>query len=424
MIFLSKRIYPGDRGPYSGYIEVTGGKIAGTGPGEYKKEPGARPGKPVIVHKPQLIDLGDNIVIPGLIDLHIHGSSGFDVASPDPGAIPSLAQYLARTGTTSFLPTLGAVSMDCTEEILKRVSCLVAGKACNESGEGRWENPSLNGSETVPGAEVLGLHLEGPFLNPAKKGAMQEEYLLEPCADLIARWFELGKGTLNHVTIAPELFGAREVISFLAGQGVTVAAGHTMAGYEQALRAISWGVTVANHTYNAMREFRHRDPGILGAVFTDNRIWAELLCDGIHVHPAAILMVLAAKGCGKAYLVSDALTPAGLRPGSYSSLGQEVFVDEDGKASLADGTLAGSTATLLDCVKNVLSWTGCVLEKVLPLATVNPALMAGVSNRKGTLAPGKDADFVVLDSEYNVVFSVVNGKIANSESGKIRLSTG
>ena len=103
---------------------------------------------------------------------------------------------------------------------------------------------------------------------------------------------------------------------------------------------------------------------ILGAVFTDNRIWAELLCDGIHVHPAAILMVLAAKGCGKAYLVSDALTPAGLRPGSYSSLGQEVFVDEDGKASLADGTLAGSTATLLDCVKNVLSWTGCVLEKV------------------------------------------------------------
>ncbi|MGI6164126.1 MAG: N-acetylglucosamine-6-phosphate deacetylase [Bacillota bacterium] len=386
-VFLSTRIYPGDGAPFSGHVKVSGTKIVDAGPGR-PKEVTDSPGQD---EAGNIVDLGDNIVIPGLIDLHIHGSYGFDVASQDPEAISAMARYLAGTGTTAFLPTLGAMPVDLTCEIVERVSRLV-------------------GKNRHTGAEILGLHLEGPFLNPLKKGAMREEYLLEPSVGLMSRWFELSKGSLNHVAIAPELPGAQEVISFLAGRKVAVAAGHTMATYEQALDSISWGVTVANHTYNAMREFRHRDPGILGAVFTDNRIWAELLCDGIHVHPAAVLTVLAAKGLDKAYLVSDALTPAGLPPGQYSSLGHGIMVDEDGKAYLDNGTLAGSTATLLDCLKNVVCWTQRPLEDVLPLAALNPAKVAGVANRKGSLASGKDADFVVLDSEYNVILTVVNGE--------------
>lgn len=393
-VFLSTQIYPGDGVPYSGYMKVSGGKIAETGPGEPAVAPGV-----------EVIDVGDNIIIPGLIDLHIHGSFGFDVASPDVEAIHLLARHLPRTGTTSFLPTLGAMPIDCIDEIAKRVRDFSVGDNSQSLSEAGLCN--------VSGAEVLGLHLEGPFLNPEKKGAMRAEYLLKPSVDLITRWFELSEGTLNHVTIAPELPGAQEVISFLAKRGVTVAAGHTMASYEHALEALSLGVTVANHTYNAMRAFTHRDPGILGAVFTDSRIWAELLCDGIHVHPAAVLTVLAAKGSGRTYLVSDALTPAGLPPGSYRSLGHDIIVDDNGKAYLADGTLAGSTATLLDCVKNVMSWTGSSLEEVLPMAALNPAVVAGVSNRKGSLVSGKDADFVVLNSDYNVVFSVVAGKIVH-----------
>jgi len=411
VILISKGIYPAGAAPFDGYIKLSGGRIVEMAPGtpgkkaientaselidEDRREQPVAPG-------PRIIDVGDNIIIPGLIDLHIHGSFGFDVASPDSEAIPSLARYLAGTGTTSFLPTLGAMPIGLTDQIVKRVSRLAAKKGGNHVSEAHRK---------PPGAHILGLHLEGPFLNPEKKGAMREEYLLEPSVGLMARWFDLGEGTINRVTIAPELPGAREVVSFLVDRGVTVAAGHTMAGYEQALDALAWGVTVANHTYNAMREFCHRDPGMLGAVLTDNRIWAEILCDGIHVHPAAALIVLAAKGRGRVCLVSDALAPAGLLPGSYTSLGHDITVDEEGRAYLANGVLAGSTGTLLEGVKNMMRWTGGALEDILPMATINPAVLAGVSGSKGSLAPGKDADLVVLDNEHNVVFSLVNGTV-------------
>ena len=194
-------------------------------------------------------------------------------------------------------------------------------------------------------AEILGLHLEGPFLNPEKRGAMREDYLLQPSLDLISKWFQLSEGTLNRVTLAPEIRGAREVISFLVEKGVIVAAGHTMATYEQTLDAISQGVRVANHTYNAMRGFHHRDPGIIGAVFSDSRIWAEVICDGVHVHPGAVTALLAAKGTEKTCLVSDAIAPSGLGPGLYNSLGSDIIVDEE------DKDLEGSLQIVLDALK-------------------------------------------------------------------------
>lgn len=384
---VSENIFPVTAPPFSGYIKVAGGTIADMGPGA--PEPDAH-----------VIDVGDNMIIPGLIDLHIHGYCGFDASSPDPNAVSALAKHLPRIGTTSFLPTIGAMPVEQIEQSIMLVRDLMANQTCAHDSQ-----PSF------AGAEVLGLHMEGPFLNPEKKGAMREEYLLKPSAELIARWLKLGKGAINRVTLAPELNGAQDVISLLVDAGVTVAAGHTMAGYQEALDSISRGIKIATHMYNAMRGFHHREPGIVGAVLTDPRVWAELICDGIHVHPAALLVVVHCKGPGRVCLVSDALAPAGLPPGTYSSLGHEVTVDEQGRTYLPDGSLAGSTATLLDGVRNMVRWTGRGLDQILPMATINPARLAGVSQTKGSLAPGKDADLVVIDDEFNVVFSMVRGKI-------------
>lgn len=380
-VFRCREIYPGDGIPFDGYIRISEGKITEVGLND-----------PETVHGAVFVDLTKYKIIPGLIDLHVHGYMGEDVASADAHALLSMSSKLAMEGTTSFLPTLGAMPVDCIEKVTKTVKSVV------------WDRAN-------DGAEVLGLHLEGPFLNPCKQGAMCRDYLLNPSLGLAARWLELSEGTLNHVTLAPELPCAKEVVRFLSQEGVTVAAGHSMATYEETLEAISWGVTVGNHTFNAMRSFHHRDPGIVGAVLSDTRIWAEVLCDGIHVHPGAVLTLLAAKGVDKTYLVSDAIAPAGLKPGLYNSLGSDVMIDEEGRAFLKDGTLAGSTTTLLQCMKNVMRWTGEPLERVIPMATVNPSLVANVSHRKGTLTPGKDADLVVLDDDENVFMSVVRGVI-------------
>ena len=380
-IIKGAEIYTGDRLPFKGYVEVSGGKIVDVGQGDPEDESRVS----------SVVNLDGYKVIPGLIDLHIHGYLGCDVADCSWDTLLLLAQSLAEVGTTSFLPTLGAMPADCIEDVVTQVK-----KAMGIGGGGR--------------AEILGLHLEGPFLNPEKRGAMREDYLLQPSLDLISKWFQLSEGTLNRVTLAPEIRGAREVISFLVEKGVIVAAGHTMATYEQTLDAISQGVRVANHTYNAMRGFHHRDPGIIGAVFSDSRIWAEVICDGVHVHPGAVTALLAAKGTEKTCLVSDAIAPSGLGPGLYNSLGSDIIVDEEGRACLADGTLGGSTSTLMDCVINVMRWTKEPLERVLPMATVNPSEISGVSHRKGTLTPGKDADFVVLDNCNEVVFTVVGGQ--------------
>ena len=191
---------------------------------------------------------------------------------------------------------------------------------------------------------------------------MREEYLLEPSVSLMARWLDLGKGTVKRVTIAPELRGARDLISLLADRGVAVAAGHTMATYQEALDSISWGVSAATHVYNAMREFHHREPGIIGAVLTDSRIWAEVICDGIHVHPAALMVVLACRGADRVYLVSDALALQ-VASGSYSSLGHESPLTNRRHAWVG---LLPAASKPLGWPENIIRWTGSALEDMLP----------------------------------------------------------
>lgn len=381
LTFVSQRVYAGQGRPFAGYVSVSGGKIQSVG--------SDRPGSETVSGR--VVDVGRNRLIPGLIDLHTHGCMGMTVASADAEALVGMARFLARSGTTAFQPSTGAapVSDLCTAIELVR-----------EMTQG-----------PVQGARSIGLHMEGPFLNPERNGAMPKALLLKPDLDLMRQWVELGQGSINHVTLAPELPGALDLVRFLVEAEITVSAGHTLATYEEMLAGFRAGITVGNHTYNAMRELHHREPGALGAVLTQPGIYAELIADCIHVHPGAMRLLLQAKGPDWVYLITDATAGAGMPPGEYDFAGRKMTIEPSGKSHLPDGTLAGSTTQLRLCLRNMVEVLGVPFETALGLATVNPAKAARAFDRKGSLTPGKDADLVVLDDEYEVGWSLVEGEV-------------
>ena len=394
---VGERVYTGEGGPFRGYVTIAGGRTVAVGEGR----PGDLAGR--LGDLTDHGDLGDVLyvgqarVIPGLIDLHIHGAKGYSAASESAKELEELARYLAQGGTTAFQPTAGAAPVTALEKTIELVRDLSRGP--------------------VNGARSLGLHLEGPFLNPARKGAMPEECLLAPGLDLARRWLVMGEGTVGHMTVAPELPGALDLIAYLASRGVTVSLGHTDATYDQMVAGFGAGATVANHTFNAMRGLHHREPGAVGAALTSDDVFCEIIADGIHVHEAAIQILLRAKGPDRVCLISDAIPAAGLGQGKYTFLGREVTVDHRGRGLLSGGTLAGSTALLKDGLRKVVEDLGVPFEVALRMATVNPAKIAKVWDHKGSLAPGKDADVVVLDESYKVLFSMVEGQIQKEYEG-------
>ena len=376
--FVSKRIYAGDR-PFAGYIKVSDGQIESMGT--------SLPDDP----NTKVVDVGDSRVIPGLIDLHLHGFAGNSFVSPKEGAITNAAKALAEAGTTAFQPTSATSPIEELDRFLQRV-------------EGLCDGP-------VYGARVIGSHMEGPFLNAKRKGAMIEELIFTPDLEQMKKWMELGQGTINQVTIAPEMPNALEVIRYLADMGVTVSAGHTDATFEQTEEAIRAGVNLACHTFNAMRPLNHRDPGVLGAVLTNRNVTCELISDCMHIHQAIMRMIIDAKGYEKVCMITDASAVAGLLPGKYEAEGRAVTIDASGLTRLPDGTIAGSTATMVKCLKNVVERVGVPIEAALQMAALNPARIAGVEHFKGSLAVGKDADVVVIDDAYNVLWSLVEGEV-------------
>ncbi len=376
--FAGKRVYAGQGKPFEGHVKVSGKRILSVGAG-LPADPGT------------LVDVGDAKIIPGLIDLHIHGSAGKNVVTDDIDDLVAMARFLADNGVTAFQPTSGAAPVPMLEKTIELVKELTRGP--------------------VRGARSIGMHMEGPFLNPERKGAMPRELLLKPDLDQLRRWIRLGDGTVNHVTVAPELPGALDLISYLVSEGVTASAGHTYATYAEMMEGFRAGVTVSNHTYNAMRELHHREPGALGAALTQPGIFCELIADGIHVHPGAMRLLIQAKAPDHVCLITDAVLAAGLPRGEYVFMGRKVTIDESGKSYLPDGTIAGSTAFLRNCLRNVVEVLGVPFETALAFATVNPAKAARVWDRKGSLAPGKDADLVVLDDSYNVLWSLVEGEV-------------
>lgn len=342
-------------------------------------------------HDAVVFDLGDCILAPGFIDLHVHGNGGAwwgESREKD----RAIARRMAAGGTTSCLASLGG------RRHLDRVLAAI-------------EMTSAMVGSGVRGVEVLGIHMEGPFINPEKKGAWTPQQLREPDREELRRMQAAAGGRIKTMTIAPELLGALGCVEEAIGLGITPAIGHTNATYEEAMLGVETGINYATHTYNAMRGLHHRDPGALGAVLATRGLDAELIADGQHVDEGAMRVLLAAKGGNHVVLVTDNVALAGLKPGVYGQGRRRVTVTEGG-VQLADGTIAGSVIPFNRHVANMARIAG--LPAALRMASTNPSRVIGVDNRKGSLEPGKDADLLALDEDCNVRLVVNRGRIIYS----------
>lgn len=325
--------------------------------------------------------IAEGYIAPGLIDLQINGAYGSDFSN-DGRTVAQVAKRLPETGVTSFLPTIITSPFDAYPNLLRNVR---------------------EASHSAQGARPLGVHLEGPYLHPSKKGAHNAAYLRAIDADEMAGWAD---DSVRIVTLAPELPGALGAIRALRRRGIVVSAGHSNATYAQALAGFEAGITWGTHLYNAMRGLGHREPGLPGALMASS-IPCGLIADGIHVHPAMIKLAFKAKGAEGITLITDAMEAMGMPSGRYKLSDRQVRVDET-SARLADGTLAGSILMLDQAVRNVVEFTGCSLAEALTMATATPAQVLSL-DRKGRIAPGCDADLVILDESLRVERTIVAG---------------
>jgi N-acetylglucosamine-6-phosphate deacetylase len=336
------------------------------------------------------IDFGDAALAPAYFDQHIHGGGGFDAMEATDLALRSVGLFLAQHGVTGYLATTVTASV---EETLASLSGLA----------------KLMEREPQPGeATPVGIHLEGPFLSHEKRGVHPPELLLTPTVALFDRFWHAAEGQIRLMTIAPELPNADEVIAHATQLGVRVSIGHSNATAEPARLGIAAGAVTATHTFNAMRSFSQREPGILGVVLDDEKLYAEIISDGFHVDPSAVRLFWKAKGAERAILVTDGISATGMPDGRYKLGNLDVEV-KDGKC-LHEGVIAGSTLTMDRAVCNFREFTGARLDEVLGLAGRNPARMLGLEDRFGSLAVGRRADFVVLDNGGALQETVIGGE--------------
>jgi len=343
-------------------------------------------------------DFGDGVMAPGYFDLHIHGSAGYDVMDDTAEALPAIEHLLARHGVTSYFPTTVTAPMDTILRALERLADAIE-KRESTNGEGKGR------------ALPLGIHLEGPFISHARRGVHPPELLLAPTLTLFERIWQAARGRIRMMTIAPELDGAPEVIAEAARRGVCVSLGHSDADFETTERGIAAGARHATHTFNAMRPLSHnrldhRSPGILGAVLTDGRVSADIIADGVHLDPSIVKLFAKAKGPEQTVLITDATSATGMPDGRYRLGSFEVDV-HDGKC-MSNGKLAGSVLTMDRAVRNLARFAEWDLPQAVAAATQNPARVAQIAN-KGVLAPGADADFVVLNSVGQVLRTFIGG---------------
>jgi N-acetylglucosamine-6-phosphate deacetylase len=371
---------PGGEWP-RGWLAVEGRRIAAMGQG---RPPERR------LAGADVLDAGGLVVLPGFVDLHAHGAVGADVMDADPDGLRRMARFYARHGVTAWLPTTMTASARDLERALEAVAEVIG--------------------PVERGATVLGAHLEGPYLSKARRGAQ------DPAQIRVARREEatrlLDSGIVRLLAVAPEVEGNRWLLAEAAARGVTVSAGHTDATYDQALQAVAEGVRHVTHAFNAMRPLGHREPGMLGAALTVGELACELVADNIHVHPAAMRLLYAAKGADGVMLVTDAVRATGLPDGSYQ-VGDQPAIHMDGAIRLADGTLAGSVLTMDRALHNLQAATGRPLAELWPATSRNAARAIGVDGAKGSLEAGKDADLVLLDPELRVVATVAEGALVH-----------
>lgn len=338
------------------------------------------------------LDLDGLRIAPGLIDLHTHGGHGITF-----GTMASLADDLRAY--SAWVTANGVTGFLCSVAAPDHATLLATVRAYAD----------LLDAGGFPGAEPLGLHLEGPYLNPEQKGAFNPTWLRAPSANEVDALLDAGRGWVRQMTLAPELPGALDVAARLRMRGVIAALGHSTADYATAAAALRGDFTHVTHTFNAQRGFHHREPGVVGAVLTSTAVTAELIADGIHVHPGAMALLWRCLGPERIVLVSDALAAAGLGDGEYALAGNVVVV-KNGVARTPVGAIAGSTATLDQCVRNIYRLQGIPLADALRMATRNPAWVIGVESDVGSLSAGKLANLIALNEALNVEATWVNGK--------------
>ena len=335
-----------------------------------------------------VFDAAGRRIVPGFIDIHTHGAVGVDVNGASAEDLEKIGKFFAKNGTTSWL---ASILTDTEEQTSRAISQCIEYQA--SAGKG---------------AQLLGIHLEGPFLASEFKGAMPEHLLKKGSADLVSSYQRQANGNIRYITVSPEVEGVLELIPRLRELGIVVAMGHSGADYDTAMAAIQAGTAACTHTFNAMAPLHQHRPAIIGAAL-ESDVYCEMICDGLHLHPAIVRLLWKTKGPQRLVAITDSIMAAGLPDGNYH-LGVNQVVVEKGDAKLAsDGTRAGSTLTQDRALRNLLSFTGLSLEEILPVLTENPAKLIGVYDRKGSIEDGKDADLVVLDEQNQVADVFLQG---------------
>ncbi len=335
------------------------------------------------------LDAQDRIIAPGFIDIHIQGAGGADILDATPEALRAVSQTCARFGTTSFLAT--TVFKPNQEN---RHLALAAQHAGHDLG----------------GANLLGIHLEGPFISPQKKGMILPECLCPPSLEMLEKIQQITNGRLRMMTIAPELPGNLQIIEHLVDSNTIASFGHSNATYEQTLDGFNAGISHATHLFNTMPSIHHRSPGPLVAIFETKNVTAQLITDGVHIHPSVVRLAFEILGPNRTIPITDGMQAIGLAEGKYIYNGIE-YESKNGTARYKDGTLIGTALGLSQLLEKLIAFTDCPLEVAIKTVTENPARLLGLEDKKGTIAPGKDADLVLLDDDRSVHTTIVAGKI-------------
>lgn len=373
MLLKNARVFDGAFNPVRADVAVEGEYISAVGPG--------------LSPRGETLDLAGLTLVPGFIDIHIHGCAGFDTCDATREALTGMAGHLVRQGVTAFCPTTMTLPR---ERLAETLGCI---RACMD--------------DPPAGAAILGANMEGPYISPRRVGAQKAEAVRKPDWAEFKSLYDGCGGAVKLLDLAPET--AEGDFIERASRLCAVSAAHTEASYEQAAAAFDRGVTHVTHLFNAMNGLNHRAPGLVGAALDDGRVMTEIICDGFHIHPAALRIAFRALGEDRAVVISDSMRAAGLPDGTYDLGGQQVFVRE-GRALLADGVIAGSTTYLHQEVRNLVGF-GVPLRQALKAATINPARAVGEDGLRGSIVPGKYADLVALDDTLALRLVAARGKV-------------